>query len=180
MHKRKDTSSTWQWREKRLLHNKGVLIMCCVQRTDIEGGEIPKHAWKELRCIRHRITGESYYMTWRHEVMVVWAFAMFKRDWKVKSNNRSGWRWEWSSGITNTWAGLIGLLRCVEVKPGDGEITKISTPLHGSKISPKPLTLIFIGLWDVSAHDTRRGLKCARIVRLAPLFLPFTKKTFPR
>lgn len=57
--------------------------------------------------------------------------AMFKRDWDVKSNNRSGWRQEWRDGITKIYRQvLLASVRCVEFKPGDGEIAKMPIPLQ--------------------------------------------------
>lgn len=143
-------------------------------------GRIPTNAQKELRC-GNRVRRE-YYMT-RHEGMIVWALAMFKRDWDVKSNNRSGWRQEWRGGITKIYRQVLqALVRCVEFKPGDGEITKIPIPLHPrpssswQQISSKPLTWIYIDLWDVSVHNTMIGLKFA-CINLLSCFCLSPRKT---
>lgn len=67
-------------------------------RRDSKGEDIPKNAWKELRCGKlvgtrvGRGSLESYPKAWRHEGMAVWELPMFRRDWNVKSNNRSTWR----------------------------------------------------------------------------------------
>lgn len=120
----------------------------------------------------------------RHEGMIVWALAMFKRDWDVKS----------TIGVDGDKSGEVALQKFIgrSYRPQGGTwnlsqvmgksqkypfLSTLDHHLHGSRLSSKPLTLIYIDLWDFSAHNTKIGLKFACIVKLTLLFLPFTEKT---
>lgn len=92
----------------------------------------------------------------RHEGIIVWALAMFKRVWDVKSNNRSGWRQERIGGITQIYRQvLLASVRCVEFKPGDGEITKIPIFLH-----PQPLPSWQKNIFQALDFDLHRPVEC--------------------